>query len=163
MIEERARVVAVEDGLALVETERRSACGQCAAGHGCGTALIGRLFATRVSRLRALNTAGASVGDTVVIGLNDSALVRAALAVYLAPLAGLLGGAVLLGVLVGSDSALAGEPAGIIGGLLGLVGGLAWARRFGARSAQDRRYRTVVLRRVSAPSVALTDVDLQRT
>ena len=158
MIEERARVVAVEDGTAVVETERRSACGQCAAGGGCGTALIARFFGGRTTRVRALNRAGAAAGDAVVIGLDGSVLVRAALVLYMAPLAGLLAGAMLAGAAGGT----AAEPAGILGGVLGLVGGLAWARRYGLR--RGGRCQAVVLRRVQPPgAVALSDVDLQGT
>ncbi|MEZ5582191.1 MAG: SoxR reducing system RseC family protein [Candidatus Competibacteraceae bacterium] len=40
MIQERARVVAVGEGYAWVETQRQISCGACGANKGCGVAAL---------------------------------------------------------------------------------------------------------------------------
>lgn len=140
MIEETARIVDVQGEFAVVESERRSACGGCAAGGGCGTAAIARAFGNRMVRLTVLNRIGAGVGDRVVIGLAENGLVRGAFAVYAVPLAGLFAGA-LGGYGVGGS-----DPAAIAGAVAGLAAGLAWSARFGRRSRHDPAYQPVVLR-----------------
>jgi sigma-E factor negative regulatory protein RseC len=149
MIEESGRVVKLEGELAWVETERRSACHGCSAQSGCGTGLIGRLFRYRRSRVRALNAAGARVGEEVILGLAEQALVRGSLAVYLAPLVAMLAGAMLADSLVPGD-----DGAAVAGGLLGFGLALLYMRRFAAAIRGDRRYQPVILRRAGQPTIA---------
>jgi sigma-E factor negative regulatory protein RseC len=142
MIEETGVVVAVAGGVVEVETRRQGACGSCSASGACGTSLVARYMGRRPLRLRALNNAGATQGETVIVGVPEDGLVSASLAAYLVPLLGLMAGGALgqgLGI---------GEGASILGALTGLGLGLGWLRYFGRAHAQDLRYQAVVLRRV---------------
>jgi sigma-E factor negative regulatory protein RseC len=146
VIEETGTVVDVEAGFAWVETRRQSTCGQCSARQGCGSAALARVLGRRRTRVRALDPVTVQVGEQVVLGLEEAALVRGSLAVYLAPLAGLLLGA-LFGDFLADRLLLAGEAASILGGLLGAAAGVAWLRGFGRGIRNDRRYQPVILRR----------------
>ncbi|MFN2308769.1 MAG: SoxR reducing system RseC family protein [Gammaproteobacteria bacterium] len=147
MIEETARVIATEAGFVWVETRRQSTCGGCAAKSGCGTAALAKVLGTRRTRVRAIDRQGVQVGDEVVVGIDESALIRGSLAVYAVPLLGLLAGAVLGGVL--SARLLVGGEALTLGlGIAGLLAGLIWLKGFTVRIRDDGRYQPVVLRRL---------------
>lgn len=144
MIEETACVVAVDPQGVWVETQRQSACGQCAARKGCGTAVLGKALGKKRSRVQVANPGQTPVrvGDQVLIGIDESALVRGSLAVYLVPLLslflfGVLGQALGRQLLMESSEGLS-----IVFSLLGLLLGFLWARRY-ARG--DRRYQPVIL------------------
>lgn len=143
MIESQARVVAVEPGYAWVEASRRSGCESCHASKSCGTATLGRLFGNRSSRVRAIDDVGVRPGDCVVVGLEEETLMRASIAVYLAPLAGLVVGAFAAHWLLPG----LGEPVVILAGVGGLVSGFLWLRRHAAGIAADPDYQPCILRR----------------
>jgi len=147
VIEENARVVRREGDYAWVETQRKSACGQCSARKGCGTSVLDKVLGRRRSVVRVLNPVDAAPGDEVVIGLGEGAFVRGSLAVYALPLVTLLLGAILGEWLGGSDAL------SVLGGLLGLAAGFAWVARFTRRIGDDRRYQPVILRRLPAPAL----------
>ena len=150
MIEEHAQVVALNAEGVWVETQRRTACGQCSANKGCGTATLAKVLGNKRSRVRALNPKATSVavGDEVIIGIDEQALVRGSLAVYTVPLLSLFVFG-LLGQLLGTQL-LFGDSEWLSIGLsiLGLVLGFAWVRRFTGRIANDERYQPVLLRPV---------------
>lgn len=148
MIEETARVVAAEGEFVWVETQRQSTCGGCAARQGCGTATLAKVLGRRRTRVRALNRDAARVGDRVVVGIDEQALVRGSLAVYAVPLLGLLAGGVL-GALVQTRLQLAGEALTLVAGVAGLIAGLLWVKGFTRRIRGDSRYQPVVLRRLA--------------
>jgi len=150
MIEEHAQVIALENSDVWVETQRRSACSQCAANKGCGTATLAKVLGNKRSRVRTLNPQATPVlvGDEVVIGINEQALVRGSLAVYTVPLLmlfvfGFLGQLLSTQLLMTNQDILP-----IVLGLLGLLLGFVWVRRFTRRIADDERYQPVLLRRV---------------
>ena len=146
MIEESGRIVAVQGGFAWVETERASACGGCAVRKGCGTSAIAKVIGRRRMQLRVLNRINARIGDTVVVGISESGLLRGSLAVYAAPLAGLFAGA-LAGYFAGRQLTAAGsELLAISGALAGFLAALFWLRRFSRASEKDVAYQPVVLR-----------------
>lgn len=148
MIEETAMVVATEGEFAWVETQRQSACGSCSASKGCGTATLSKVLGQRRTRVRALNRANAETGDTVLIGIQENALVRGSLAMYAMPLVLMLGAALVghgLGQTFGRDP----EGMSMLFGLLGLGAGFLWLRRFSRRVSDDPRYQPVILRRLS--------------
>jgi len=151
MIEEHAQVIALDKNNDVwVETQRRSACGQCAANKGCGTATLAKVLGNKRSRVRALNPQATSVavGDEVIIGINEQALVRGSLAIYTVPLLtlfvfGFLGQVLSMQLLMTNQDILP-----IVLGLSGLLLGFAWVRRFTREIAGDERYQPVLLRRV---------------
>lgn len=147
MIEESARVVATEGKFVWVETQRQSTCGGCAANQACGTATLAKVLGTRRMRVRALNSDGAQVGDTVVIGLDETALIRGSLAVYAMPLLALFVGGIV-GALLSDRWAVDGEALTLGLGVAGLIAGLLWLKGFSRRIRDDSRYQPVVLRRV---------------
>ncbi|MDA1107266.1 MAG: SoxR reducing system RseC family protein [Proteobacteria bacterium] len=147
MMEEHARVVDVQDGFVWVETERKSTCGACSLNKGCGSAVLARVLGARRTRIRALNTLPAHVGDEVVLGLAEAALVRGSLILYALPLLALFLGA-LAGESVSRLLRLApGETATVVFALAGLAAGFYGVRYFTRRINNDPRYQPVVLRR----------------
>ena len=148
MIEETAQVVAAEGEFVWVETQRQNTCGGCAANKGCGTSALAKVLGNKLTRVRALNRGVAQVGDQVVIGIDEQALVRGSLAIYMVPLAGLLLGAVV-GALMSTRLLVAGEGLTIGLGVVGLLLGLGWVRGFTGRIHNDSRYQPVVIRRFS--------------
>jgi sigma-E factor negative regulatory protein RseC len=142
MIEEEGLVVGVAGEVAEVETRRGSSCGGCAADGACSTSLLDRLLGRRPVRLHAINRAGAAVGDQVVVGVDERALMGAAIAAYLVPILALLAGA-LLGRLLGGDA----EAPSLLGASVGLLLAFVWLRRYSARLGGNPAGRPVVLRR----------------
>lgn len=160
MIEEAGRVTAVEGDYAWVETQRQSTCGSCAARSGCGTSVLSRVLGQKSVRVRALDRVGTAVGDDVIVGLDDSALLRGSMAVYLVPLLALMAGAIMAEA-VAPQWGL-GDGFTMLGGILGLVFGFVWLRLFSRRVGTDSRYQAAILRRAPVPSVPVTAVNLDR-
>lgn len=96
MIRENAQVVALDGDYALVQTQRRAACDSCAVNKGCGTSVLSKVIGKRYAQIRVLNTPGAKIGDTVVIGMGENGLLKSALLVYCLPLL-----TVVLSVMIG--------------------------------------------------------------
>lgn len=146
MIEETARVVAIEGEFAWVQTERRSTCNACSANGACGTSVLAKVLGQRRTQVRALNSIGAGLGDHVIVGLAEDALVRGSLAIYAVPLVGMIALA-LMGELF-APFGLRGDAPAVAGGAIGLALGLFWVRRFSRRVRADSRYQPVILRRL---------------
>lgn len=132
MIEETGRVVAVEDGAVWVETVRRSTCESCTARKGCGHALLDSGRAGARARILAQSDDLLEVGQTVVLGVPEGALVRGAALVYLVPLI-----LMFLGALLGDGLALAGEHGAAIGGMSGLIAGFLLNRFYSLGHERD--------------------------
>jgi sigma-E factor negative regulatory protein RseC len=152
MIEEDAIVVGTEAGIAEVEIQRRASCNACSARSGCGVSLLDRVLGRRPQRLLLANKLDARVGEQVVIGIPEGALLKAAIAAYMIPLLGLLSGGII-GDLAVTDPA-AGQAVPLLAGLAGLVLGLLGTRLYSRRLATDPRWRAVLLRR-GTPAVAV--------
>lgn len=152
MIEESARVVACEEGFAIVETQSRAACGSCSAEHSCSTSVLSGLFKRQQNRLKVLNPIHATPGQQVVIGVQERALVTVSLATYLLPLVTLIGLSI-----AGQEAAHYWhwpytELSSIAGGLLGLIIGFSLLKRFSLRNKQDPAFQAVILRQeISQP------------
>ncbi len=141
MIEESATVVALEDNFAWVESERRSSCGSCAANKGCGTATLQKVMGKKRTQLKAINQAQAKIGDRVIIGLQEQALLKGSLYAYILPLVLLLVAAFIF------EQLFANEAMTILAGLGGLLLGFAILKFLMGNLAEDERFQTVVLRR----------------
>ena len=146
MIEERGEVTAVNPPYAMVVTQRSSSCGGCST-KGCGTRSLSELFATRSQEMKVLNPVDARVGDRVVLGLEESALLRGSLAVYIVPLLAMIAGGVLGEALAPALSFSISEYLSLPAAFAGLAAGFLWVRRFGRRMSSDHRFMAVILRR----------------
>lgn len=142
MIEAVATVRAVDGPRVLVEVERQSACGGCASGASCGTSALGKWLARGTSQLQVQTRVPVRAGEAVVIGLEEAALLRASLLLYLLPVLALIAGA-LGGAALGGAGA-AGDVLAVAGGGLGLAAGLLLSR---ARAAARPGAGVVLLRR----------------
>lgn len=125
MIEAVGTVRAVDGHRVLVEVERRGGCGTCEASGGCGTSALARWFSRRSAEVRLDATLPVRPGDAVVVGLDEGALLRASLLLYLVPIVALVVGAAVGGALAGAGS---GDGPAVLGGLAGLALGL-WLTR----------------------------------
>jgi sigma-E factor negative regulatory protein RseC len=146
MIEERGEVTAVNPPYATVMTRRSSSCGGCST-KGCGTGALSELFAARNQSMQVLNPIDARPGDQVVLGLEEGALLRGSLAVYIVPLFAMIAGGMLGEALAPSLSLAASEYLSLPAAFAGLSAGFLWVRRFGRRMMNDHRFMAVILRR----------------
>lgn len=147
MIEETAKIVAIEEGETWVETERQSSCSSCSVNKGCGTATLSKVLGKRRNRVRVINKLGAEPGETVLIGIAEQALVKGSLAMYMVPLLGLLLGA-MFGDFMAARLETVSEWPAVVGALAGLLLGFVWLRRFAEVARHDPRYQPVVLKRL---------------
>jgi sigma-E factor negative regulatory protein RseC len=147
MAQEQGLVTSIrEDGWARVVTDRRDACGDCGASHCCVS------FGSNTEMVvKALNRAGAGVGDLVSIALSSGTVLKGAAVLYLIPLAGLMSGAVtgagLSGRLPISETG-AITVLGFGGLILGLIITALISRRMSAR-----RRLTPVITRIIKPAL----------
>ncbi len=146
MIEETARIVEMGDGFVWVETQRRTTCGSCAVNKGCGTAVLSKVLGRYRTRIKALNSLSVVIGDEVVIGIRENALLLGSLAVYMLPLAAMLL-AGFLGEALAVNASIEGDWPGITAGLTGLFLGFIWLRKFSKKISTDKDYQPVVLRK----------------
>ena len=146
MIEETARIVEKGDGFVWVETQRRTTCGSCAVNKGCGTAVLSKVLGRYRTRIKALNSLSVVIGDEVVIGIRENALLLGSLAVYMLPLASMLL-AGFLGEALAVNASIEGDWPGITAGLTGLFLGFVWLRKFSRKISADKDYQPVVLRK----------------
>jgi sigma-E factor negative regulatory protein RseC len=88
LIEESAVIIARDGQFADVQALRRGACGACGARAACGTSLLDRFLGRRPLHLRVVNVLDARIGEQVVIGVPETALLQAAVSAYLVPMTG---------------------------------------------------------------------------
>lgn len=150
MIEQNATVVAVEGDAAWVETQRQSACGACAMNKGCGAGLFAKAFGFASPKLRVVATQGVAVGDQVMIGIDERALVRGSFAAYMVPILFMLGFAILSESIITGWFAVESELPTLLSGITGLSTGLLWLRHYTRRIRNDGRYQPVILQRSGA-------------
>lgn len=139
MLEERAVVSRVEGDRVWVKPFGRESCARCQQGQGCGGGVIGRLVSRRRSDIAVIaGPSPVAVGSVVRVGVDEGALMRAALAIFALPIAGLLLGGIFAHKALAAHELLVTAFAGV-----GLVFGFLMTRALGARweaqgSAQPR-------------------------
>lgn len=128
MLEEHAVVVGVEGDGALLEIVRKTPCGLCGKSRGCGIALWGKMFHHK-SVFKAKNQIGATVGDHVIVGVEENALLRSSAMLYGIPLGALLAGAFIAMAFL-PEGANSGQKDiyAVIGALIGLASSLLWLK-----------------------------------
>jgi sigma-E factor negative regulatory protein RseC len=88
MMEGIANVVAVDGPVVWLEPEQTGSCGSCASSGACGAKGIGTVAnRLEVRRFPLASHPGLRVGDRVVVGVREDALVKASMTMYALPLA----------------------------------------------------------------------------
>lgn len=129
MIEEHAIIIEVHASTeanstdtATIEVVRQSACGICGKTRGCGNALWGKMFAHKTPSFIAENAIGAKVGQQVVVGINEQALMKTALLLYMLPLVMMFFGAILTSWIFTADVLV------LVGAAIGMLIGFVWVK-----------------------------------
>ena len=146
MIEETTRVIAIENNQLLLEAETRAACNACAAKQGCGTSVLSKWIGRKFTRFQVPNTVNARVGDQVVVGLAEEAMLKGSVFVYLLPLLAMIGSALLADGLISTDAA-SRDLLVVVSAVAGFVVMLFISRWFLSTSTNRSRLTPVVLRK----------------
>jgi sigma-E factor negative regulatory protein RseC len=148
MIEMQARIVDLAPGSALVEPMSNASCSSCASSAGtpsagCGADKIGQIFTLKQKRYRVIDPLHSRLGDEVIIGIEEGAVLRGSVAVYILPL--LL---VFTGALVAPSVAPHLNPdfAAISGAAIGFIIGVIWLLAFNQRVTDNPHYQPIILR-----------------
>jgi len=147
MIEEQAQVVEVVGSQLVLQAQTQSACGSCSASKGCGTSVLSKVIGRKFTRFQAENNIDAEVGDTVVVGISEDALLKGSLVMYIIPIIGMLvfsliANASLESVVDYRDLAITAA------GIMGLVSGSMMSRWYFQRQGSRQRFTPVVLRKI---------------
>lgn len=121
MVEGIARVVAVEGETAWMEPEQTTSCGGCASSGACGAKGMGTTASRLEARRFPLDNSEAQlmVGERVVVGVRQTALVKASLVAYALPLvSALVAGGVAQGSAGRDGITMAAMLAGLVFGLI---------------------------------------------
>ena len=144
MIRESATVLRVQGAVVWVSCRAQAGCQRCAEGRGCGGGIFSRLLGDRLREIKTVSDrTDLQIGDQVVIGLGDSALLKAALIMYLMPLILMFVSAVVFSI----ASAGHGDLPALLGAVVGLATGLWLARSYGRRHNRDALFHPRVLER----------------
>lgn len=146
MIEETARVIAIDNNQLLLEAETRAACNACAAKQGCGTSVLSKWIGRKFTRFQVPNTVNARVGDEVVVGLAEEAMLKGSVFVYLLPLLSMIGSALLADGLISTDAA-SRDLLVVVSAVAGFVLMLFISRWFLSTNSNRSRLTPVVLRK----------------
>jgi len=134
MIKQQAWVIGVEQNAVIVETQRSSSCGHCADKQGCGTATLAKAMSSNQTTLRLNTDIKVNIGDQVTLSIDESALLKGSLFIYLFPLISLI-----LAAIFGDYCArffnIDNELLSILCGLCGFIASLLFAR-FNPRARQ---------------------------
>jgi sigma-E factor negative regulatory protein RseC len=149
-VEGFAHVVRVEGDVAWLEPEQTTSCGGCASAQLCGSKGIGSV-ASRLEarRFQIDNGMDLAVGERIVVGVNDGALIKASLTVYAIPLATTLTAGCVAQWAAGRDGVTMAAMAAGLG--LGLLLARFGAARLSARGELAPR----VLRRAAPDETCL--------
>jgi len=151
MIKENAFVVKKSDGIAWIATQRKSTCSSCQVKSACGTATLEKVLGKKRTHLQVKNPNDYSVGDEVIIGLNENALVRGSLLLYLVPLLFLFGFVFVgeaLAFLYGFDY---NEGFKIVSAMIGLILGFMYVSYRQHNLVQQSAYQVEILGRADKP------------
>jgi len=162
MIEERAVILSLVSeppvaessaahSTATLEIERKIACGLCGQTRGCGNSILGKLFAHQSTAFKAQNLINAKVGDSVIVGINEKALLKSALLIYILPLASMLIGAILATQIHNTNGYA------MLGALVGLVLGFVWVKGHAMSSSYFKLQQPVILRLATQETIVNFD------
>lgn len=139
-------VKAIQGSMAVAVTSREEACKHCKARGSCE--MLGGSGAK--AEVKALNTAGAEVGDTVTISLNSSSLLKASFFIYMVPILALIGG-IISGFLLAKVLPLKKELVVGTMALLGMVASFVWLKQKAKQLAKRREFIPEIIAKKHGP------------
>jgi sigma-E factor negative regulatory protein RseC len=147
VIEEQAQVVDVQGEHLILQAQTQSACGSCSAKKGCGTSVLAKVVGKKFSRFQAMNNVDAKVGDTVVVGIAEDALLSGSAVMYFIPVLGMIVFALMADYLLILDYDQRDLYVALIS-ILGLAAGSLFSKWYFLRHRSSRKYTPVVLRKL---------------
>ena len=90
MIEETARVVAINGSQVTLQSQLKSTCHSCSQQDDCGSGQVAKAFPQKRLTTEITTDIKLAIGDEVVIGVQDKDLLTAAFEVYMLPLIAML-------------------------------------------------------------------------
>ncbi len=170
MIEERAVILSLEllplniseisdqtplsfspsETVAILEIERKTACGLCGQTRGCGNSIWGKLFGHQTTAFKAQNRINAKVGESVMVGIDEKAMLKSALLLYVLPLTTLFIGALLAASFWNKDGIT------MLGAVTGLTLGLLWVKCHTISNRYFNLQQPVILRLVANQDSVIT-------
>ena len=147
MIEEHAQVIEIKGDSVLLQAQTQSACGSCAANKGCGTSVLAKVVGRKFTRFQAENNIDVKVGDTVVVGIAEDALLKGSLVMYIIPVVGMFLFALLAdqfytATFYERDLMVAAAA------IAGLIAGSLCSRWYFKRPASRQLFSPVILRKI---------------
>lgn len=147
MVEQQARVIDIKGDQLELEAETYSSCNACDVKAGCGTSVLAKWVGRKFTHFSAQNTVGAKVGDQVVVGLSENALLGGSLAIYLWPLLGMIAFALSSDAVLSQDMAYR-DLLIALSGIMGFGFSLHVCRKFLAKDSLRERLTPIVLRKI---------------
>jgi sigma-E factor negative regulatory protein RseC len=136
--QEKALVLKVEDGFALLQTQRASACQSCNLQNTCGQGLLSKVGGEKTMEFTVANQLQAKAGDVVLIEVPENGLLYASALMFLMPLV------MMLALAVAGHEMFGTEMASLLAGAVGLFIGFALARYRSRAMSDDPRFQPEV-------------------
>ena len=125
MIEEQAIVIKASKESVTLEVVRSKPCGLCGQVRGCGNSIWGKIFSHQSGHIETRNNLNAKLGDIVILGIDETLMLKSSLMLYGVPL--LL---MFLGMVIANSFAKEmTELYTLVGAVLGLSLGVLMIKR----------------------------------
>ena len=125
MIEEQAIVIKASKERVTLEVVRSQPCGLCGQVRGCGNSIWGKIFSHQSGHIETHNKLNAKLGDIVILGIDETLMLKSSLMLYGVPL--LL---MFLGMVIANSFAKETiELYTLLGAVLGLTLGVVMIKR----------------------------------
>ena len=147
MIEEQAEVVAINGDQLVLQAQTQSACGSCSASQGCGTSLLSKVVGRKFTRFQAINNVNARVGDFVVVGIPEDALLKGSLVMYVVPVFAMMIFAILADISF-VESQQHRDLMIAVSAIMGLLSGSLLSRWYFQRRSSVQFFSPVILRKI---------------
>jgi len=86
MIEEQAIVIKASKESVTLEVVRSKPCGLCGQVKGCGNSIWGKIFSHQSGHIETRNNLNAKLGDIVILGIDETLMLKSSLMLYGVPL-----------------------------------------------------------------------------
>jgi sigma-E factor negative regulatory protein RseC len=125
MVEEEAVVIKASKENVTLEVVRSKPCGLCGQVRGCGNSIWSKIFSHRSGHIKTRNHLNAKQGDIVILGIDETLMLKSALMLYGVPILFMFLGMVMANSFVKETK----EFFSLIGAVTGLFLGIAVIKR----------------------------------